>query len=92
MTTITWTNIAGGDWETGTNWSSTPNPPASGDDVAITLAGSYTVTVEPTVSVNAILLDDPDATLSGAFASVNTIDLAAGTLHLNDAVLSGTPG
>lgn len=90
MTTITWTNIAGGDWETGTNWSSTPNPPASGDDVAITLAGSYTVTVEPTVSVNAILLDDPDATLSGAFASVNTIDLAAGTLHLNDAVLSGT--
>ena len=42
--TIVWDNALGGAWETPTNWLP-PRVPVAGDDVAITLAGDYTVTL-----------------------------------------------
>ncbi|HEX8385777.1 MAG TPA: hypothetical protein VF576_06315, partial [Rubricoccaceae bacterium] len=39
--TTSWTNAAGGSWETPTNWSD--GVPDSGDTACITLAGTYTV-------------------------------------------------
>ncbi len=41
--TLTWTNLAGGDWTVATNWS--PNQvPVTGDDVLITNGGTYAIT------------------------------------------------
>ena len=43
--TITWTNIAGGNWSAATNWS--PNQvPGAGDASVITNAGTYAVTLD----------------------------------------------
>jgi hypothetical protein len=62
MSTITWTNTAGGDWSVAANWSSA-GVPGAGDDVAITLPGSYLVTSgtsgvgNATTEINSVLLD-----------------------------------
>src|SRR5438105_4035860 len=43
--TITWTNIAGGNWSSPANWSPNQVPGAS-DNVLITAAGTYTVVMD----------------------------------------------
>jgi hypothetical protein len=58
MANFTWTNAAGGDWSTASNWSLggsvAPRPPEFGVDTAFfgDLANSYTVTVGTTVGSN----------------------------------------
>lgn len=52
----TWTNTAGGAWETGTNWS-TGSAPTSGQVACITTAGTYTVTMgNDTLTVGGLVL------------------------------------
>ena len=81
MTKIYWTNIAGGNWQTAGNWSSSPNPPEAADDAAITLAGSYAVRQAGTNAVSSLLMNDPAGTLDV------TGDLNAGTLTLDAGLL-----
>lgn len=55
--TISWNNPAGGSWSTASNWS-TNVLPAPGDDVCITLDGTYTVTATGTISINTLQVGD----------------------------------
>ncbi|MFN7966949.1 MAG: right-handed parallel beta-helix repeat-containing protein, partial [Acidobacteriota bacterium] len=71
-----WNNAAGGNWSVGTNW--TPNGvPATTDDVQITLAGTYTVTLDVSSTVASLTL--------GAATGTQTLSIAANTLTLSGA-------
>jgi hypothetical protein len=52
---ITWTNLAGGNWNAATNWS-TQTVPGSADNVFITNSGTYTVTLNLSASVLSLVL------------------------------------
>ncbi len=62
--TTHWTNTAGGDWSVGGNWS-TGTVPTPSSDVCIDTAGTYTVTVEGTVSVDALVVGTSTTTNPG---------------------------
>src|SRR5579872_1636573 len=89
MTAKTFTNTAGGTWDTGTNWTGS-TAPGPGDDAFITTPGTYTVTIDIADSANTATLDDPFATVSitatGQLlldnASAPVLALQAGTLAL----------
>src|SRR5579859_3615532 len=75
--TISWNNASGGDWNTPGNW--TPSgPPASTDDVCITLNGTYTVTT-PLASGTPITIHS--LTLGGTSGTQTLQDL--GTCSIN---------
>jgi hypothetical protein len=91
ITTFTWADGTSGDWGTGSDWS--PNGIPNGtDNASISGVGTETVTVSTNEAVNALTLDDANATLSatnGAQLSVyggltataaQAIDVANGTL------------
>jgi hypothetical protein len=95
---IGWNNQGGGDWKDGTNWSSNPTPPQPGDNVAITLPGTYALTLDTPESIQSIVVDSPDATLvldanltaSGNFIlDAGTIEFAGGTLSADDITING---
>jgi hypothetical protein len=85
--TFTWVDGTSGDWGTGSDWS-----PNGLDNASISGTGTETVTVSTNEAVNALTLDDANATLSvtnGAQLSVyggltataaQAIDVANGTL------------
>jgi Ca2+-binding RTX toxin-like protein len=79
-----------GSWEDGTNWSSYPNPPASGDDVAITQSGTYTVTIDAAEAAQSIVIDAPGATLllDANLTITGSIILYAGTIEFNGGTIS----
>jgi hypothetical protein len=57
-----WTNAAGGSWDTAANWSSGAVPTAS-DNVCITAAGSYTVVVgNETITAASLAVGAPGST------------------------------
>jgi hypothetical protein len=41
---VTWAGVSGGDWNTGTNWSTTPAKPANADTAVFNLTGITSVT------------------------------------------------
>lgn len=83
MNLITWTNLSGGLWSDGANWSSVPNPPGAEDIAAITLPGQYTITQNGSVTVAGLLMDDPNATLAvQGELKAGTLTLDVGTLDL----------
>ena len=74
--TITWTNIAGGNWNVAANWS--PNQLPGASDVAeITTAGTYTVTLNtgPTIAGLAV----------GGASGTQTLSQVASTLAVQGA-------
>ena len=89
-TQVTWTNLAGGDWDTGTDWSSSPAAPATGDAVEITQAGTYTIALDTAQSVESVLLDAPGAVmvLDAPLTVAAGFTLEAGTLEFNGGSLS----
>ncbi|HEX7878393.1 MAG TPA: hypothetical protein VF720_03235, partial [Candidatus Eisenbacteria bacterium] len=68
---ITWANPAGGSWNTAANWN-TNTVPGSGDEVEITLAGAYTVSLGSSATVSLLML--------GGAGSTPTLDIANATL------------
>ncbi len=75
----TWINSAGGNWNKAANWS--PNGvPGSADSAAITMTGSYTVTVNDTESVGTLTLG-----ASTEDATAQTLNLSSGTFTVNTA-------
>lgn len=87
---IGWDNQSGGAWSDATNWSSYTNPPASTDDVAITLPGSYAVTLAAGETIHSIVIDSPDATLilDGNLTAADNFILDAGTIDFNGGTIS----
>ena len=75
--TVSWVAPAGGNWNTGSNWS-TGTPPGPTDDAVITLAGTYTVTIDVTVAAVGSL------TLGGA-SGTQALSTNGRTLTLNGA-------
>jgi fibronectin-binding autotransporter adhesin len=53
--TDSWTNTAGGEWFTGSNWS-TGAPPTSTEEACITANGTYTVTMTQTSTTGTVVL------------------------------------
>ena len=54
--TVFWTNANGGNWNTPENWS-TGAVPVTGDKVAITLNGNYTVTLDTHVTIGSLIVN-----------------------------------
>ena len=82
---VSWTNVAGGDWGSATDWSSTPTEPGAASNVAITLAGTYGVSVNGSQAVNSVLLNDAGAalTVNGTLSIGDTAAFEAGSVTLN---------
>jgi hypothetical protein len=80
--TDSWARAASGSWFEAANWS-TGKVPTSSDEVCITAAGTYTVSVEPTttsgVSVTSLALGASSGTQSLTVASTS----ASGSLQLS---------
>lgn len=70
-----WNNAAGGNWSTATNWTPNGVPNATSDTATIALAGTYTVTVDASVTVNTL-------TIGGA-SGTQTLAIAGGIVNLN---------
>ncbi len=62
MTSVSWTSAASGDWTVASNWD-TGNEPGTSDDVFISVAGSYTVSLTAAVTVASITIGDASAVL-----------------------------
>jgi hypothetical protein len=75
MATITWTSGASSDWDVVANWSTAA--PGSSDTVAISLPGTYDITIGATqaVSIDSLYLTEAELTVIGAL----TLDDAAAT-------------
>ncbi|HEV3080665.1 MAG TPA: hypothetical protein VGY66_12835, partial [Gemmataceae bacterium] len=95
-TTVYWTNPAGGDWNTASNWS-TGAVPIAPDNVYIGIAGStFAVTLSSGNDAITSLISDDNFTLSGGTLTASgtvqvngTFILSNGTLA-NATVVSGT--
>src|SRR5436190_9439053 len=72
--TLTWTNTAGGSWTNAANWN--PNQvPAGADQIVITNAGSYSITVPVVTTVGALTL--------GAGSGSQSLEQTSGTFTFN---------
>src|ERR1035441_9940985 len=80
---VIWTNTGGGSWSVAANWS--PNTvPRPSDDVLIRTAGTYSVTLDASPTVNSL-------TLGGA-SGWQTLATSGNTLILNGASVVNTNG
>jgi hypothetical protein len=82
-TEVSWTNPSGGLWSVATNWSPN-NVPAAGDDVTITTAGNYTVTLDVHPTIASLTL--------GGNSGTQTLTNVGYTLTLNGASTIKTNG
>jgi uncharacterized repeat protein (TIGR01451 family) len=67
---VHWINAAGGNWNTGTNWS-TGLVPSAADNVAIDTAGTYTVNLDVNPSFISLIV-------GGGATGTQTLDLGSG--------------
>ena len=89
MAAISWNTGISGNWSQASDWSS-GTVPVSTDDVTISAAGTYTVTINSTYSVNSLTFNAPNAIIgvdasdylyaTGATITGGTID-GPGTLY-----------
>jgi hypothetical protein len=101
--TIAWSAAVSGNWSDSTKWTGGVVPTAA-DDVVITMAGTYTITLDTNPTVNSLTIGEASGsqTLTGVEKTLNintativnakgVIDLGGGVLNLNDAsTLAGT--
>ncbi len=91
---VSWTNAAGGSWSTPGNWSTNAVPGVS-DRALITLAGTYTVTLDVNPSVAAIVIGagSGQQTLVGSGRTIAVTDSVAvapsGVLDLSNSTVNG---
>jgi hypothetical protein len=89
LSTVTWTNTGGGDWDVGANWS-TGTVPGGSDDVSIPQSG---ITVTHKMGVNdavhslscqaALNMSEGSLTIGNESTINNTFNLSTGTLTLD---------
>jgi hypothetical protein len=85
---VTWTALASGDWNVGSNWS-TGSTPGAGDDVVINQPGNITVTHAQNVldTIHSLTISDT-LTLSGGTLNAGTI-LNSGTIVIGSGTSVG---
>ena len=96
LSTINWSNPAGGDWDTASTWGGS-KVPGSSDDVVINEPGGITIThsQSTTDTVKSITAHDPinlsggTVTVSGSVSDSSTINMIGGTLA-SATIASGT--
>jgi len=92
--TVSWTNPAGGDWNTATNWS-TGTVPAAGDAVFIATDGTYTVSLNVSAAVASLTLGGAGGQQTLAINGQNlnlansSVVTTGGVLSLSDGALGG---
>ena len=91
-TDVSWTNAAGGTWDTAINWSpnTAPITTANNGVIAIVPASPYSVNIVDSISPASISLKSSNATIvdSGGTLNTSTITLNAGTFQLNGGTIS----
>src|SRR3954471_7800632 len=75
---LTWTNTAGGGWQTASNWD-LHQVPTAGDIAMITAPGDYAVTIANNVTVSQLTL--------GGLSGTQTLTLTSSTLTVTNAGL-----
>lgn len=96
--TITWTNTSGGIWSAPANWDAHAVPGAS-DTAAITVAGTYTVTVDTTVGIHGLIIGGASGQqtfsnggqivgITNTFVGVNGIIGLSGTGSINGGLMT----
>jgi hypothetical protein len=88
---VAWGYPSDGMWTDAANWdNASPNPPASTDDVLITVPGTYTVTLDAAESLNSVVIDSPGATLllDANLTAADNFILDAGTIDFNGGTVS----
>ncbi|MFZ0826629.1 MAG: hypothetical protein WAO02_04325, partial [Verrucomicrobiia bacterium] len=93
--TITWTNIAGGNWSVAANWN--PNQvPGSNDTANVTVAGTYAITLNVNANVSSLTIGGAGSgvqTLQGssfALIATNAVINSGGVLNLTNSTFAGT--
>lgn len=85
MTTLTWTTIGPGFWNTASNWSPA-QVPTTGDTVLVNQSGAYLVTMPGSVSVELASLTMANAfgelLLGGSVQTDSSLIVSAGTLDV----------
>src|SRR5437660_5496372 len=71
---VSWTNSLGGNWSTAANWS-TGTIPGPSDNVFLTNAGSYTVTLDVDATVASLSL--------GGVSGAQTLSVSSHTITIN---------
>lgn len=93
-----WIGGGYGVWSLGFEWSSAPQVPGAGQDVAITQAGNYTIDVTTAETVHSVLLDAPGAVLrlrasldvlAGFTVEAGTLDFEGGSLSVGSFAVDG---
>ena len=87
MTGISWKNSASGDWNVAGNWS-TNTVPTSGDGVAISASGPYTVTISSADQANSLTFNASQAALlenAGSLTIGGALVVNSGLVSLNAA-------
>ncbi|MBK8848306.1 MAG: hypothetical protein IPO27_17915 [Bacteroidetes bacterium] len=74
---VNWTNASGGSWSVGANWSNGSGPGA-GDTAVITLAGTYTVTVDMNITCQKMLIGGASGLQTFSVANYYTIAMSKG--------------
>src|SRR5579871_4944561 len=98
MATISWATAVSGDWVTGADWSGSVAPNSATADAAITVGGSYAVTIASGESFtvdslafspggNGTLALNGTLTLGGTLASMTA---NSGTVNLAGTIAGGT--
>ena len=93
--TVSWTNINGGSWSVPANWD-THSVPGPSDSVSITAAGTYSVTLDISVTVLGVTLGGPSGqqTLTNATQTISSGAFqvgANGIFGLGGGTLNGGP-
>ncbi len=91
LSTVNWINAAGGDWDTGSNWS-TGSMPGASDNVTIDLSPGVTVThsQNDADSVNDLTVAGADTlSFSSGSLSIESASTIDGTLNLTGGTLEG---
>jgi hypothetical protein len=93
--TVTWLSAVNGNWNDATKWSTNPLPPQPGDDVVISVAGTYTVTLNVDANLNSLMLGGASGTQTLTnngrtltLASASTV-AANGALTFDSGTLTG---
>ena len=83
MTAISWTSGINGAWTDATRWSP-GQVPISFDDVTVSEAGNYTISLSGSQAANTLTFDAPGASLSelGDLSVTGAFDMEAGTVLL----------
>ncbi len=92
-TTYTWLNSTGGAWNTAANWAGGPanGVPGDGDSAIISVAGSYSVTATPDVTIGFTTITDAGATLAFVAGADGALASVTGTLKIDHGTIGFAP-